>query len=57
MRNLIIGLLAGLFVGLVLAGSVSTATAQNPTRIYGTSSTGAAVPIAATSGSLHVACQ
>lgn len=58
MRQLIIGLLVGLFIGLVLAGNVATATAQAPTRVYGTdATTGAAVPITAASGSLYVACQ
>ena len=57
MRNLIIGLIAGLFIGLVLAGNVAVATAQAPVRVYGTSATGAAVPIGVTGTALNVACQ
>lgn len=58
MRHLIIGLLVGLFIGLVLAGNVGTATAQAPSRMYGTNATtGAAEPIRSTGGVLHVAFQ
>jgi hypothetical protein len=53
MRNLMIGTLVGLVLGLLLAGNV--ATAQAPARAYGTdATTGVAVPIRATSGALHV---
>lgn len=58
MRNLIIGTLVGLVLGLVLAGNVSTATAQAPTRMYSTdATTGAAVPLQVSGGALVVSAQ
>ena len=56
MRNLIIGLLAGLFIGLVLAGNVAVATAQAPMRVYGTGATGQPVPIGVVDDALKVSC-
>jgi hypothetical protein len=58
MRDLIIGTITGLFLGIILAGSIAIATAQAPTRIFGTNaSTGAPVAIGVTGAALNVACQ
>lgn len=58
MRNLIIGTLVGLALGLILAGNVATATAQAPTLSYSTdATTGAAVPLRVSGGALVVAAQ
>jgi len=54
MRNLMLGLLVGLCLGLVLAGNV--ATAQAPVRVFGTSATGTPVPIGVTDDALRVKC-
>jgi hypothetical protein len=57
MKHAGIGLALGLLLGLLLSW-VSPAVAQAPSRIFGTSTTGAAVPIGAdSSGNLKVVCQ
>jgi hypothetical protein len=56
MRNLVLGLLIGVLLGLVLAGSV--VTAQPSQRLFGTTTAGAAVPLKADqTGKLIVICQ
>lgn len=53
MKNLMLGTLVGLILGLILAGNV--ATAQAPARLYATdATTGAAVPVPVTSGAVHI---
>jgi hypothetical protein len=57
MKQTGIGLMIGVLLGLLLSW-VSPAVAQAPSRIVGTSTTGAAVPIGAdSSGNLKVVCQ
>ena len=56
MRKMLLGVLIGLLLGYALSGPA--VSAQPPARLFGTTSTGTPVPIAAdTSGNLAVTCQ
>ena len=57
MRRIAIGLVIGIVLGL-LASWASPVVAQAPARLFGTSTTGAAVPVQVdASGYLKVVCQ